>query len=808
MLFSIQEPTSAAIWHLLNNYCIEDAIFLSERLHAEVGSDESAFLLATCYFRNGQIIHAMHTLEKVKPPTPKCRLLLARCYLEQKEYARVQYTVLEGTGLSLEELPKLYQTDTGIAFWLVGESLQRSNIGDDAKEYFQLSLKYNPYIWSSLVALCEGGHTVPLEEIYIAENCPVFCSEAPYMAVSRYIPDTTLQDQSEAGRKENPETWEPGILPRPLESEVSKKKSFSKVCMQLSFESGFREKNIPRKQADLFLGSPSFGTLPIISTPDMEDRGSLERSGNASWLTHQLKDTYLFSSVHTPSPQPFSRESSLTKAPNIRKKHISSHNVIPSLLATGTAGRGECISPDPLPKRQTRKRELRNAPAAPDESEPKRKVMRHDQREYRHDRPVTRSFFRQEAPSLSSLPLSTPALPDSKLPLPSKLPLRSRVRAESAPPTDTPTLLDPRQTEQFTTALVSSLQSVMALLLQLARAYMLLSQYDCTRAVAGFRSIPEHQHSTPWVLCQMAKAHFERADYQVSCDLFEKARKLDPDHVTDMEIYSTALWHLRKDIELSALSEELADSWYLSPQAWCAKGNCMSMHKEHEDAIKFFQRATQVAPRFVYPYTLLGHEYLCTGDLSNARKHFRTAVTINPRHYNALFGLGMVSLREENYKMAEMYFGKAFSINCSSCVICSRLGKVKHSLNKSTEALGFLDHAQRLDPKNPVPLYHKATILQDLNRPQEALEILEKLVKIAPQEVLVHFQMGKVYHKLGKKFDASMKYSWALSLDPGNREIRHAQNTLNRPSSAQEENTPNSQFDIFMDPVPRSSTPK
>ena len=742
---------SAAIWHLIDHYFIEDAIFLSERLHAEVGSDESAFLLATCYFRNGQIIHAMHTLEKVKPPTPKCRLLLARCYLEQKEYDKVQHTVLEGTGLSLEEVPKLYQTDTGIAFWLVGESLQRSNIGDDAKEYFQLSLKYNPYLWSSLVALCEGGYTVSLEDIYITENCPVFCSEAPYMAVSRYIPDTTLQNQSEAGRKENPETRKPGILPRPLESEVSKRKSFGKVCMQLSFESGFNEKNIPRKPADMFLGSPatpSFGTLPLISTPDLEDRGPLERSGNVSWLIHQLKDAHLFSSVHTPSPQPFSRESSLRKPPIIPKKYVSSHNVIPSLLALGTAGSCKSISPDPLPKR-----ELMNVPAA------------------------------------------------------SKLPLRSRVRAESTPPADTSTLLDPAQTEQFNTALVFSIQSVMSLLLQLARAYTLMSRYDCPRAVAAFRFLPEHQYSTPWVLCQLAKAHFEEANYQVSCWLFEKARRLDPDHVTDMDVYSTALWHLHKDTELSALSEELADSWYLSPQAWCAKGNCLSMHKEHEDAIKFFQRATQVAPRFEYAYTLLGHEYLCTEDLSNAKKCFRTAATINPRHYNAFFGLGMISQREENYYTAEMYFGKAFSINSSSCIICSKLAKVKHLLNKSSEALEFLEQAHRLDPKSPVPLYHKATILQALNKPQKALEILEELIKIEPQDVLVHFLMGKVYQKLGKTHEAALKYSCALSLDPNNREIRHAQNTLNQPSSAQEENTPNSRFDIFIDPIPEAPTP-
>ena len=519
------------------------------------------------------------------------------------------------------------------------------------------------------------------------------------MAVSRYIPDTSLQNQSEAGRKENPETREPGILPRPLESEVSKKKSFSKVCMELSFESGFREKNIPRNPADLFLGSPA----------NLEDRGLLERSGSISCLSHQLKRTHLF----------------------------SSHNVIPSLLATGTAGSGECISPDPLPMRQTRKRELRNAPAAPDESEPRRKVML-------LDRDVS-------PPPPSSLLLSTPALPDSKLPLPSKLPLRSLVRAESlpesAPPTDTSTLLDPGQTEQSNTALV------MSLLLQLARAYTLLSRYDYSRAVAAFKSLPKGQYRTPWVLCQMAKAHFERANYQISCRLFKEARALDPDHLTDMDVYSTALWHLHNVTELSALSEDLADFRYLSPQALCAKGNCLSIHNEHEDAIKFFQRATQVAPRFVYAYTLLGHGYLCTNDFSNAKKCFRTAATINPRHYNAFFGLGKISQDEEDYRAAEKYFKIAFSLNSSSCIICSRLAHVKHSLHRSSEALEFLEQARKLNPKSPVPLYHKASTLHDLKRSQEALEILENLCN--PHNILEYFLMKKLYQKLGINYEAN-----------------------------------------------------
>ena len=181
MIFGIYEPVTASIRYLLENHCIDDAIFLSERLHAEVASEESTFLLATSYFRNRQCVRAMHTLEKLSRSTPRSRLLLARCYLEQKEYAKVQHVVLENTGQSRDELPRLYQTDTGLAFWLVAESLRRNNLSEEAQEYFLLSLRINPYLWSSLRALCEGGHTVPLDEVYAAENCPLFCSEFPYM---------------------------------------------------------------------------------------------------------------------------------------------------------------------------------------------------------------------------------------------------------------------------------------------------------------------------------------------------------------------------------------------------------------------------------------------------------------------------------------------------------------------------------------------------------------------------------------------------------------------------------------------------
>ena len=181
-------------------------------------------------------------------------------------------------------------------------------------------------------------------------------------------------------------------------------------------------------------------------------------------------------------------------------------------------------------------------------------------------------------------------------------------------------LTHPRCWTPAAAAETSCLQYRMSLLLQLARAYTLMSRYDCPGAVAAFRSLPKDQYRTPWVLCQMAKAHFVQTNYQVSCWLFEKPRRLDPDHVTDMDVYSTALWHLHKVTELSALSEELADSWYLSPQAWCAKGNCLSMHKEHEDAIKFFRRPLHRWHRGLCTLTHCWDTSTCTLRISPMRR--------------------------------------------------------------------------------------------------------------------------------------------------------------------------------------------
>lgn len=260
-----------------------------------------------------------------------------------------------------------------------------------------------------------------------------------------------------------------------------------------------------------------------------------------------------------------------------------------------------------------------------------------------------------------------------------------------------------------------SLEGLMALLREIGIAYQYLSQYNCRKAIECLEALPPQHFNTGWVLSMMGKAYFELSDFQTSirfvfllrtitqCGVwnlimnsfsflswrvicwyepifhyryFREVRVREPHRTQMMEIMSTALWHLQCEVELSALAQELVEQDRMSPAAWCAAGNCFSLQKEHDAAIKFFQRAVQVDPSFAYAYTLLGHEYVTTEELDRAMSAFRSAIRLDSRHYNAWYGIGSIYSKEEQYQLAEFHFKKALAIHPQSSILMCHIGVV------------------------------------------------------------------------------------------------------------------------------------
>jgi anaphase-promoting complex subunit 3 len=104
-----------------------------------------------------------------------------------------------------------------------------------------------------------------------------------------------------------------------------------------------------------------------------------------------------------------------------------------------------------------------------------------------------------------------------------------------------------------------------------------------------------------------------------------------------MELFSTVLFHLNKEVDLAFLAHEMVDLDWLAPQTWCVIGNSYATMHEHDQAIACFQRAIQLDPHFAYAYSLQGLEHTENEEYDKARQCFMNALRANRRLYNAWF---------------------------------------------------------------------------------------------------------------------------------------------------------------------------
>jgi anaphase-promoting complex subunit 3 len=311
-----------------------------------------------------------------------------------------------------------------------------------------------------------------------------------------------------------------------------------------------------------------------------------------------------------------------------------------------------------------------------------------------------------------------------------------------------------------------ALQTLLELFVKLGSGYFALSNFRNGEAVSIFNSMSESQFDTPWVLAQMGRAMFEKNSYVEAEGFFARVRGLAPSRIEDMDLYSTTLWHLKRDIDLAHLAHELVSSDRLSPQAWIAVGNSFSLQRDHDQALKSFKRAAQLDPTFAYAFALQGHEHIYNEEFDKAMVAFRNGITADNRHYNAWYGMAKVYEKQGKFDVAEQHYRTAARLNPTSAILLCCIGVVLEKQRKPENALAMYTDSLKLEPKSTLALFKRARVLTSLGQNETALGVLMDLKVLAPDEANVHFLLGRVYRNLRRKGEAIKHFTEAQNLDP------------------------------------------
>lgn len=759
----IQEPVQASIWHCLNNYDYKDAIFLAERLHAEIDNNETLHLLATSYYRNGEKNKTFHTLKSKSNLSSQCRYLLGLCAFELEKYAEAEAVLKENIkGTNLNELTLEYGDQASFVHLLLGKIANKTERKTSAIELWCKALEVNPFLWSGFEELCIVGHNPNPQQIFQLENLQslLMCHGHNLNNIESAIINENLLDK----QVETPQEVIGYIIKTPQQL-------FNKLNLMNSNSLSTLDESSPLSNP---LGMSGFAPIP----PTTKQKGTRFKRENSTPMSPSfgfLIDSSLDSNTPKLSSQLMLMETNAYNQSvnqSFPKRLKSQDNLI---------ARKESI--------------LQNSKHCISVTNTKTPTMQTYQNVRRSSRLFTNSYsVKENNTSPNQNKFVTPKSPSKKTK--QRLP-KFNMNKNNFHEINTRNLSKTEKSETITSESKNenlqkarqggeesqdnktenssqksmliqkqSAEGLMLLLRTVGKAFSELKQFMNREAVETFSSLPKNQLNTIWVQCQLGIAHFELSEYDEAIKYFSKVHVQHPYQMEFMDTFSTCLWHLQKEAQLSALAQDLIRTDQYSPITWCVAGNCMSLHKEHDSAIKFFQRAVQCGPNYAYAHTLLGHEYITTEELDKAMSCFRNAVRLNPRHYNAWFGMGTIYSKQERFNLAEMNFAKAHQINPTSSIILCHLGIIQHAMKNDEKALNTFDLAVKTNPKSPLCKFHRGSIYFAMNRHAEALKELEELQQIVPRESMVYYLIGKIHKKLGNTDLALMYFSWATDLDP------------------------------------------
>jgi len=150
------------------------------------------------------------------------------------------------------------------------------------------------------------------------------------------------------------------------------------------------------------------------------------------------------------------------------------------------------------------------------------------------------------------------------------------------------------------------------------------------------------------------------------------------------------------------------------------KGLGADAQGKHDDAIRHYLKAVEIAPDFYLAHNNLGSAYQSKSDFPNARKEFERVVQLNQSDAAAYFNLSNVYMLTGELPQAQQYLDEGLRRQPDSALGQFLLGSLDLRLKKLPQAELALLRAIELSPTMPQPRLQLVNLLLEQGRKEAA----------------------------------------------------------------------------------------
>ncbi len=180
------------------------------------------------------------------------------------------------------------------------------------------------------------------------------------------------------------------------------------------------------------------------------------------------------------------------------------------------------------------------------------------------------------------------------------------------------------------------------------------------------------------------------------------------------------------------------------------EGIRLHTNKNYVKAEALYNKVLSSEPKNYEAIRHLGILYQDLEQYEKAYNYFLQALKVNPKGFQALSNLATIHMENKNYELAHKCLSQSFKINSNYVPTINNLAGYYHKINDPKNAIHYSQLSIKIQPGNPIALdqYAKALIIN--NRPEEAIEVLEKLNKNFPNNDNFKHNLSTAYREIGE----------------------------------------------------------
>jgi tetratricopeptide (TPR) repeat protein len=177
--------------------------------------------------------------------------------------------------------------------------------------------------------------------------------------------------------------------------------------------------------------------------------------------------------------------------------------------------------------------------------------------------------------------------------------------------------------------------------------------------------------------------------------------------------------------------------------------------QRYNEAVEYLKKSFPEPVTDLKVLSRLAYASQMANKLPDAEGYYQRAYDMDTTNQNILFNMAGINLRRGNFPKAEQYYKQIALRDTGNFAVYSQLGLLAERKNDTVAAIGFFEHANRINSSDADVASELADLYTALKHFDKALQVLHKAAESDPDNVIILLSTMKLTYA-EKKWDETV----------------------------------------------------